>query len=406
MNRKIILILVSTGILLLNGCDNSNGDENTIDVCTESTGIVFDNVKVMEHTNLLETVELNSTHHKLMFSASAQDIQKDDILVFDTSPEYPGGMTRKVHLVSQNNGGVQVIASVAGLGDIFEELELCHQAKLKEESMSKINIESKSPTTYEGGLGKKHELYDFSYTIDEAFAHDVVHLKGEMHFEIDYDLRIRTKTKINCSWSHGCHTHVSLLSGSKFTIDSKVSTSLMVSAEKEYEKHESKVLYSVNFEPITIPVAGIPVVIVPELYIIAGIDVDMEGSLETGMETKAEGLLGIKYHGQDRGWKPVEKISHSFEKKPISVDVSAKARAYIGPKVKLKLYGITGPYADILAYTELDADIHSNPWWKLHAGIESYGGFKARVLHHTLVNVHKKLYAKDFIIVKAEGKFP
>ena len=404
MNKKIIFISLMTGILLLNGC-NSNQSEDA-NVCTESTGIPFNNVKVIEQEALLDVIEVNSTHHILLLNSSVKNIKKDDVLVFDSSAEHPGGMIKKVSTLSQNNAITEVTAGDAGLGDIFEELNLCHQGKLKEDAIRQVNLESDIPEAYDGALGKEHELYDFTYTIDKAFADDVVHLTGKMHFEIDYDLVIRSKTKIKCSWAHGCHTSVHLLSGTKFTIDPKVSTSLTLTAEKEYEKKESKVLYSVNFEPITIPVAGIPVVIVPELYIIAGIDVDVDGSMETGVWAKADGVLGIKYHGKHRGWKPVSEINHSFGENPLSIDVSAMARAYVGPKVKLKLYDVTGPYANLDVYAELDADIHDDPWWKLHAGLESAGGFKVKVLHHTLVSVHKKLYSRDFIILKADGKFP
>jgi hypothetical protein len=299
-----------------------------------------------------------------------------------------------------------VTATVAGLGDVFEELTLCHHGKLKEDAMNQVNLESDTPDTYDGALGKEHELYDFTYTVKKSFAKDIVELTGKMHFDLSYNLVIRTKTKVKCSWSHGCHASVNILSGTKFTIDPKVSTSLTLKAEKEYEKKESKVLYSVNFEPITIPIAGIPVVIVPELYIIGGIDIDVDGSMETGMHAEAGGELGIKYHGKHRGWKPVVGVHHSFGENPLTIDATATAKAYVGPKVKLKLYDITGPYADIFTYAQLDADIHEDPWWKLHAGIESHGGFKVKVLHHSLVNVHKELYAKDFIIVTADGKFP
>lgn len=351
-------------------------------------------------------MEFNSTHHTLRFNASIKNIRENDILVFDSSPEYPAGMVKKVSIISTNNNITEVIAGTAGLGDIFEELHLCHQGKFKEDDMRQVNLDSDVIDTYDGALGKEHELYDFTYTVKKSFAKDIVELTGKMHFDLSYNLVIDTKTKIKCSWSHGCHAYVHLLSGTKFTIDPKVSTSLILKAEKEYEKKESKILYSVNFDPITIPVAGIPVVIVPELYIIAGIDIDVDGSMETGMSAEADGVLGIKYHGKYRGWKPVVEVHHSFKENPLTIDATALAKAYVGPRVKLKLYDITGPYADIFTYAKLDADIHDDPWWTLHAGIESHGGFKVKVLHHTLVNVHKELYAKDFIIVKADGKFP
>jgi len=401
---KMIWVPLWIGLVLFTGCNSSDNDNND-EICTESTGIPFNNVKVIENAKLLDVLELNSTHYTLMFDASVQELRKDDILVFDSSSAYPAGMIKKVSLVSKNANSVEVTAGVAGLGDIFEELNLCHQGKLKEETINQVNIESNITDTYDGALDKEHALYDFTYTIDKEFAKDVVHLAGKMHFSIDYNLLIKTKTKIKCSWS-GCHASVRLLSGTKFTINPNVSTSLTLKADKEYEKKENKVLYSVNFEPITILVAGIPVVIVPELYIISGIDIDVDGRMETGIWAKANSVLGIKYHGKHRGWKPVKETHHSFGENPLTIDASAKARAYVGPQVKLKLYDITGPYADVFTYAELDADIHDNPWWKLHSGIESHGGFKVKVLHHTLVNVHKKLYAKDFIIVEADGKFP
>ncbi len=401
MKKSFILILGLATLIVLGGCrDNSN---DPIDICTESNGIPFDNVKVIDSTIFLNTVELNSTHHQMSFNSSVQKIEEGDVLVFDSSPAYPGGMTRKVQQVTESNGTILAVATIASLGEIFKELQLCHHTTLKPEKIVHTNLEEDQLGSYNGELDSKHSLYDFTYKLEENFADDEVTLTGKIHFSLDYDIAIKTKT--TCTWSDGCHLKIH--SGSKFTIDPEVYTSLTLTAEREYSKKESKTLYSVNFEPITIFVASIPVVIVPELYIIGGIDGEMDASAQTGIWAKAEGAIGIKYHGEEYGgWKPVEYIGHSFGDEPLTIDASARAKAYVGPKVKLKLYDITGPYADLYAYAQLDADINDDPWWTLHAGIESYGGFKMRILHHTLANVHKTIYTKDFIVLEADGSFP
>lgn len=372
------------GTLFFGGCGDSG--------CSGSSGVPFENVRVMEGANLLETASSDeNVTMDLLLVSSVRQVAPDDVLVFGVSDQLPHGLLRKAVTTNDNGNGTFTVSTVqAGLGDVFRELDLCREGRLDPAELKS----SDGPLTAYAG---EHTLFDFSYPIDERFGDDLLHLEGGTDFSVGYRIDIRTKT--TCTLTDGCH--IKIKDGTKFLLDAKADTSVTLWAGDAKSWKHSRVMYSKDFSPITIDVAGVPVVMVPELEIIGGVKGSVDAELSTGISASASGSVGIKYY--DDEWHPYKSLNHDFDYTAPDLSASADIKAYAGPKVKLKIYDVTGPYADLYGFTKLEADIDADPWWVLYAGLESHGGFRVRVLHHTLVNVDKLIYYHQIDVADAGG---
>jgi len=389
MKRNRAAAFLAAAAVFLGGCGGSGTD-----VCGEASGTVFENVKVIDAVEMLgfEQGEGNTTLN-LLLAPGAQEVDRDDVLVFGTSDRLPHGMLRKAADVTENGDGTVTVATTeAGLGDVFEELNLCREGRL---DPSELNGTDTPLSAYTG----EHALFDFSYAIDEDFGQEMLHLEGNTDFSVGYRIEIRTRTV--CGWTDGCHVTVN--DGTTFILDAKADTGVTLWAGKADAWQKSEVLFSKDFSPFTVVVAGVPVVFVPELEIIGGVEGSAEAELTTNAQASAEGYVGIKR--RSGAWETAEGLNHSFGYSPPALYASAAVKAYAGPKVKLKIYDVTGPYADLYGFAEMKADTRAEPWWLLYAGLESHGGFRMQVLHHTLVSVHKLIYFKKIDVADAGGAF-
>jgi hypothetical protein len=81
-------------------------------------------------------------------------------------------------------------------------------------------------------------------------------------------------------------------------------------------------------------------------------------------------------------------------------------KGYAGAQLSLLLYGVTGPYAELNAYLELEADIADDPWWTLWGGLEMPLGVKVEVLGHTIVQTETVVIDYRLVLAQATSNIP
>lgn len=68
----------------------------------------------------------------------------------------------------------------------------------------------------------------------------------------------------------------------------------------------------------------------------------------------------------------------------VTVMEQAKVRVSIGPRITLALYGIFGPYAEVDAYAELNAESNRDPCFQILGGLEGDIGFQLELWGYSL----------------------
>lgn len=138
-------------------------------------------------------------------------------------------------------------------------------------------------------------------------------------------------------------------------------------------------LGTLNLHPITVPVGPVPVVFTPKVDLVVGFSAEIETSIETSVTEYAGVSIGFDY--TNGNVTPIAETDFDFNLAPPEVSVTASANAFIGPEVKVLVYGLVGPSASMNFYTSLELDALTDPWWKLTAGIRAGVGASLEVFH-------------------------
>lgn len=119
------------------------------------------------------------------------------------------------------------------------------------------------------------------------------------------------------------------------------------------------------FAPINIQIGPVPLVIVPNLELLAGAGVKATGSVEVKAGVGVEANVGASANRKGlKTWGNGPRFT-----KNASFEVGATASAEVYGKAKLvgELYGLAGPYAVVTVGVEAKVDTKGNPWWTVDA---------------------------------------
>jgi hypothetical protein len=179
------------------------------------------------------------------------------------------------------------------------------------------------------------------------------------------------------------------------TIDETAEINLIAGIKKSWEKEIE--LGKIYFSPI--PVG--PVVLVPEATIVIGANAEVGLKVTTGITQTAKIQAGLEYN--DGTWTTIKDFSTNFQFHPPSLTTEGDIKGYAGPKLALKIYGVTGPYADVDGYLQLTAQLTPKNYWELYGGIEGKGGVEFTILSFVKASYEATLI--DYKIPIASGTF-
>jgi len=148
---------------------------------------------------------------------------------------------------------------------------------------------------------------------------------------------------------------------SDLTLDAKVTGSLQ------------KEVPLAQFYGAPIPVPPTPIILVPKLTVVVGLEGEVTVGIETGFEFEGWAKAGLAY--ADGSWTPSTGVGHNFTFYPPSPYIEASLKAYGGIKESLLIMGVAGPYVYQHAYAEVVAELYSgesvvvgDAWIGLEAG--------------------------------------
>ncbi len=375
------------------GCSSGGGDKISFKL-PETTRYVpaEGETSVLRVDNEQATIVLDPS------SRLAGRVVKGDVLLLGITRQTPEGLLRRVAAVSTTGEGVSVDTEEATMEEAFEELDLeVEDHPLPYEEMASYDTAlqgltvRRAPLTIGGSRTSSFEIgFDGTVLYDhdgnKSTTNDQVVADGSISFSLSFQL----KAKIGWFKLKYLKAGAAVRQDGNLTIRS---TLIGPSFQKEV------VLGKMNFASFSIG----PVVVTPQLEFILGAMGELKVEVVTSLSEHVGAEAGAIY--QNGHWTAYSSKDQGWEFQPPTLTASAQLKAYIGPRVNLKLYGVAGPYAQVTGYLDLVADVSQTPWWELYAGIEGAMGIQGKILGFKLFQFQLD-HLVDFRVLLAQAEDP
>jgi len=191
-----------------------------------------------------------------------------------------------------------------------------------------------------------------------------------------------------------------------FVMMAEKTASLNVTASKSITLLDKQINVAppITFTPITIwvgvPPIVIPVVIVPKLYIVLGAEASLQGGITTGVTFADTISGGVQY--KNGIWTPQFSYKKNFGFNPPQLSAGGEVKGYtLVPKIVLFVYDVAGPTASFKGHVRCYADLFSEPWWTLYAGLGLEAGVELDILGLIVADYHVTLFETEWELAHA-----
>jgi hypothetical protein len=295
------------------------------------------------------------------FSAGAPVVAQlavGDVIAAGISATTPYGLLRRV--LEKQVSGTQVVVrtSFATVADAITRGEF-HFTDIP------LVQESAAPTQRRGAAAADASA-SFQLNLSE------IELGNEVEVNVDYEGEISLSGDLVIDESR-----VKVLS---FVAAARNTVSLSGEITEDAEGQATRVLKTWdNLRPITVPIAGVPIVLFPTVDLELSGAWEVEGGLSAGVDASYTARMGFRY--ENGSMQSILEDSHRFTPRPLGARLEAVFDASIGPVVKvtpflpavvLNSLGIQASAGFGLA-VGLGAEVpyFTDPWWELSAGISA-----------------------------------
>ena len=322
-----------------------------------------------------------STFTFTQMTAELVEVNVSDIIVSGPSSIDQDGYLRKVTGVTPQDPGVIFTTEPATLEEAIQNGSAFMSETLDPGQVSitstlpgvtMLPSESRSPITFYYEVNNV-VLYDRDG--NTTTKGDQIRANGTIEFEMDFILYLKMQ-----------NFQVKRFS---LTNENTIRDTLEVFTEIEMlSLKEETILATHYFTPITLMVGYFPIVFVPKMDLVVGVD----GSVKVGVSTEVSHEMsmrtGIEYD-YSMGWRPFAEFDDSYLYTPPHLTLEMKLKGYFGARFNLYLYGLAGPYVKITPYLEIKVEPLESPWWTLYGGIEVPVGFRANDLLDKVLNLEE-----------------
>jgi len=174
----------------------------------------------------------------------------------------------------------------------------------------------------------------------------------------------------------------------------------------EVKKEET--IYPVPMQPIIFFIGPIPVVLVPQMSVIVGV----EGKAQIDFEFAAVSDVTMKPYikwTEDEGWKDLSTIDDPLEKTFLDADITGtiEAEAYAKLDAAILLYGVVGPSMDGSLGIGGKAQFGASPLWQVFGHAEVGIGLRSSITELFGVDSPREaILDETFLIKEAENQAP
>lgn len=334
-----------------------------------------DNVKIVPAEELAQIASVSASG-ALQVAATPWwgEILIDDILVMGVSEHTPEGLLRRVTGVRTAGDRLELDTTQGMLTDVFEAGHFSLQTPLSASGVDRVltaeegvSITPPAPTPLVDGRPGFRELegegvipFSFKNVVlfdadgKKSTTHDRIVLNG------DFKARLDMNVDLDLGWSKIDKFSTSISAG--------LSSDINVVANPELERSGDKTLLEATLTPIVIPIAFVPIVIVPKVELIASYSAKIAGfgvaanlHDEITVTAIAERIDGNWTSGIDG-----PKIVHEFTPPSLGKFGGAEITVTVGPRVTTKIYALAGPTLDVNGHLRLAV---ADSAWHLFAGL-------------------------------------
>jgi len=251
-----------------------------------------DTTEVLTETTTQYLSEISGDGAVFTFTQSTSDLNAlapGDVMVSDATANSPSGFLRKVTSVSSAGGQVVVTTEEATLEDAIES-GAAHISHALTPDQIQNGTQLKGVT-----LATASQLQDeFYFKLEDVVLYDDDGNPDTENDQITADGSIRLEPGFDFSlvvrgWKL---EELSFTTNAVETVELEIKAEielLSVEKEKEIARH--------YFNPITVMVGWLPVVIVPVLTVNVGVDGSVHVGVTTGVEQQATLIAGLRYAG-------------------------------------------------------------------------------------------------------------
>jgi len=335
-----------------------------------------DQVKIPSTTKVISAsdwnanlVTVDSSDYTYTFNSGITglyDLQAGDIIVSGVG----GGCLRKISAITTQNNQVIITTAFASLSETIEDGSFTLDYHLTADKVRSIKI-------FDENL-KLTPVYDKS--VDNAA------ITYELSTFLDNNKLVEITATLTIDPTMSCSYEIKKFKVKKLAVQFQVDEEIEIAAtlkllDIEWEKE--KKLLSIKFAPITVMIGPVPVIITPEIEVVAGVSLEIASAITTSVTQELSFTVGMAYN--NGSWSNSFDIEKDFGYNPPELSATAEAKAYLKPQLNLKIYEVLSPYLFAELYGRIEADLLANPWWSLYAGAGIGVGAKVEIWDITLI---------------------
>lgn len=339
--------------------------------------IVADETIVMDLETRAAIISIDTNDFTFRFSETdlVANMKVGDILVDSASELAQYGYLRKIISIEDSKGEKTIHTEPVGLTEAVLQGSIDFKSgSLKMDQVDRMVLAD--GVSLSASRGTDFNVFSMDYEMEFADGDNKLTIQGstsldmEVFFKFDWDyciLCLPPDVTIELFESG-----IEINQSASINVDSYYGASVI----------ETIPFATFYFDPWTFTVGPIPIVFVPKVELFISVDGTVTAEFSTGASESFDGRLGTRYTSAD-GWSMIKERTFNYDYFPPELDLSASIEAGVGPEVSLMLYGVAGPYTNVMACTKLEAELYTgtNNWdLDYKVGVKAGAGVKIDVL--------------------------
>ncbi|HOZ37752.1 MAG TPA: formylglycine-generating enzyme family protein [Anaerolineaceae bacterium] len=337
----------------------------------------------------------------LQITSELEQVDVGDIIVSGVSAVDPDGYLRKVNSVSLSGPGVIFTTIPATLEEAIQD-----GSAFMMDTLQPTKVVSMTALPGVTMLAPRpNELLTFYFEVNNVVLFDE---DGNLSTTDD---QIRANGSIEFDMEFVFYLDMQGFQVRRFSLtnENTLRDTLEIFTEVELAGlEEEAILATQYFSPITLMVGPLPVVFVPKLDLVVGVDGSVKIGISTEVSHEFSMRAGIQYQ-YSNGWSPIAEVTNTFSFTPPHLTFEMTLKGYFGARFNLYLYGLAGPFVKITPYLEIKVEPLEQPWWTLYGGIDVPVGFRAHDALEKVLDLDEyEVFAigKKHVIAQAQGVNP
>ena len=384
--KRFRCFLVAAGLALLVGCQSGAPPDPPP---TNGPAVIPETTKVADAATRDALVSFDPVTGILIFAAETpvlNSLAVGDVFASDViGDKAASGFLRKVTAKRSENGRVVLETRPALLEEAVQTGRLVIEQSLRPEDevtllVEGVEVRDLEPSELSTQASKTFaKEFDFDNSVLEFKSANGSTVKVAFDGSVKLGATVAGDVDIGFFDINSFYAQVTVFEEAKL----KVSAEASLTGTTRYD------FSTITLGTATFYIGPVPVVIDVNLIISIGADGKVAARVVTEATQTLSATVGVKYD-EDDGWSPINKFDNSFD---FSVEAEAEfeARAYVGARVGLYLYGVVGAGFETKAFVRTIVKIPNDPFWVLEGGVDLSAYFEGDFPYIGLQRYEKKL---------------